>query len=88
VQISERGLSVQLQDDPSTDLIGIEVEIVIGFTAMPSACTKGIVRRIGGEGGRVLEIVFTDLPCSTLEAIRAYVARRDERPSARFRISG
>ncbi len=80
-------MAVRLDEKAEAGLIGLEVEIVIGFPGNTSVCTKGIVRRID-EAGHVLGIQFTDLPAETLDAIRGYVARRGERPSAQFRISG
>jgi PilZ domain len=87
VEISEHGMAVRLDAKADVELVGASVEIVIGFPGNHSVFTKGIVRRIG-DSRRVLDIQFTELPAETVNAIRDYLARRGERPSAQFRISG
>ena len=88
VDISEGGVGVQLEAASGGDLMGKEVELLMGFPGTHGVYAKGVVRRVRLEKTPVLGIMFIDLPMKALDAIRGYVAGRGARHSGKFRLSG
>jgi hypothetical protein len=88
VDISEGGVGVELETSAGSDLVGKEVELLIGFPGTHGVYIKGLVRRARSEGVAVLGIQFVDLPMKALDAIRNYVSGRGQRHSGKIRLSG
>jgi hypothetical protein len=88
MDISEGGIGVQLETEASHDLVGKELELIIGFPGSPAIYAKGVVRRIRQDSGPIVGIQFVNLPLKALDAIRGYVTGRGQRHSGKWRVSG
>ena len=87
VDVSEGGVGVQLDAAASTDLTGMEVELLIKFPGTHGVYMKGVVKRVRADKSPVLGIQFVNLPMKALDAIRGYVAWRGQRHSGKIRLS-